>query len=279
MKYLGALLAAVISVNTWSAESACSSQGAFRATNVCMPLVFVIRHAEDTQSGPHALTAEGAKHAELYTMLFENYIWGDTHGVGEGQSEACACPIGKIISISDNGDDVLPRNPNPNPSPNPFLTVEKLSESLDIPISKDNGINQYWSSFQWAVDAKKKLFDYSGNSAQYSVVIAWDKQGLNPTATDYKNLMGWINPPESQVPFNDFTPLLKYFPNTVPNLGSIALDPLRTNLWVYSDQSEDGKFKNLRFYQQMFYAKDCKSSQSLTPTITSECIVPQKRNY
>ncbi|AUH73233.1 hypothetical protein [Legionella sainthelensi] len=279
MKFIVVLFLGLVNVNVWSSDSACSPQGAFRNTNGCMPVVFVIRHAEDTPSGEHALTAEGKKHAELYVMLFKNYIWGDAHSVGKDKSQACVCPIGKIISISNKGGDVSPRNPNPNPSPNPYSTVENLSQSLGLPIITDNGESQYWSSYQWTADAKKKLFDYSGNSAQYSVVIAWDKQGLNPTEEDYKKLMGWLRPPESKIPFKDFTPLLKYFPNKLPNADSFALNPQRTTLWVYSDQNEEGKFMNLRVYQQIFYAKDCYSNQSFVPTVSSECIIPQQRSY
>ncbi|MCE0721957.1 hypothetical protein [Legionella resiliens] len=279
MRFMWVLFLGLISVDVWASDSACSPQGAFRNANGCMPVVFVIRHAEDTQSGEHALTAEGIRHAELYVMLFKNYIWGGTHRIGKDKSHACVCPIGKIISISNKGGDIVPRNPNPNPSPNPYKTVEKLSKSLSLPILTDNGESQYWSSFQWTAEAKEQLFDYNGNSAQYSVVIAWDKQGLNPTKEDYDKLMGWLKPPESEVSFKDFIPLLKYFPNTVPDLDSISLEPLRTNLWVYSDQNEEGKFMNLRLYQQRFYAKDCKSSISLVPTKNSECVVPEQSSY
>ncbi len=268
-----------LSANAWSSDPICSEQGTFRASNGCMPVVFVIRHAEDTASGPHALTPEGARHAQLYLMMFNNFIWGNTHSLGKDRSQACVCPIGKIISISNKGGDIAPRNPNPNPSSNPYMTVEKLSEGLGIPITTDNGITQYWSSFQWTPEAKKKLFNYSGNSAQYSVVIAWDKQGLNASEEDYSKLVEWLRPPESKVAYKDFIPLLKYFPNTPLNLNSIALDPQRTHLWVYSDQNEEGKFLNLRFYLQMFYAKDCRSNGSIVPTLTSECLVPQARDY
>ena len=279
MKLIWFSFLCLTSVNLWSADSVCSSKGSFRTTNGCMPVVFVIRHAEDTQSGPHALTPEGIKHAELYVQLFKNYIWGDTHSVGVDKNQACVCPIGKIISISDKGGEISPRNPNPNPSSNPYKTVEKLSLSLDIPINTDNGQTQYWSSFPWTADTKKKLLDYNGNSAQYSVVIAWDKQGLNPSEEDYNKLLGWLKPPESKVPFKDFIPLLKYFPKTLPNLNSIALEPLRTNLWVFSNQNDEGKFVNLRFYQQLFYAKDCKSGESLVPTTKSACLVAEQRDY
>ncbi len=268
-----------IAVNVWSADSVCSAEGTFRTTNGCMPVVFVVRHAEDTPTGPHALTAEGAKHAQLYIMMFNNFIWENTRAVGKDKSQVCVCPIGKIISISNKGGDVQPRNPNPNPSSNPYMTVEPLSQSLAIPITTDNGVTQYWSSFQWTAEAKKKLFDDMGNLAQYSVVIAWDKQGLNASQTDYQNLVGWLTPPESQVPYTEFTPLLKYFPSIPLTLGSPALDPQRTNLWVYSDQNEQGKFLNIRFYQQMFYGVDCKSNPSLAPTLTAGCIVPQARDY
>ena len=64
-----------------------------------MPVVFVIRHAEDTPSGPHDLTAEGQKHAELYIMLFNNYIWGDTHSLGKDKTQVCVCPIGKFMNL------------------------------------------------------------------------------------------------------------------------------------------------------------------------------------
>lgn len=279
MKLSFVLFLGLIYSNVWSSGPACSEQGDFRNTYGCMPVVFVIRHAEDTSSGPHDLTAEGLKHAELYVMLFKNYIWGDTHSIGKDKSQACVCPINKIISISNKGGDIIPQNPNPNPSPNPYKTVVKLSQSLGIPISTDNGKRQYWSSFQWTAEAKKQLFDNSGNLAQYSVVIVWDKQGLNPTKADYNELMRWLKLPESKVPFKDFIPLLKYFPNTLPNLDSVVLEPLKTNLWVFSDQNEEGKFMNLRFYQQIFYAKDCKSNATLVPTKNSECVIPQQRGY
>ncbi len=243
-----------------------------------MPVIFVIRHAEDTQTGPHALTPEGQRHAELYAKFFPTYL-SSAHNVGVNKSPVCVCPISKIISISNKGGNVSPRNPNPNPSPNPYDTVKKLSEALNIPITTDNGQNQYWSSFQWADDAKKKLLDNKGNTAQYSVVIAWDKQGLNPTEDDYNKLVKWLTPPESNVPFKDFTPLLKNFPQTLPKPDSIAFEPLRTNLWVYSDQNDQGKFNNLTFYQQLFYNADCKTGASSTPTLNSECLVAEERSY
>ncbi len=244
-----------------------------------MPVVFVIRHAEDTSSGAHELTAEGKRHAELYFMLFNHYVWGGTHSIGLKKDQACVCPIGKIISISDKGSDISPRNPNRNPSPNPYNTVKQLGHDLGLPITTYNDQSQYWSSFQWNADAKKQLFDYSGNSAQYSVVIAWDKQGMNPSEAEYMKLMTWLQEPESKVPFKQFIPLLKYFPNTPPSKSSIALEPLKTNLWVFSDQNEEGKFLNMRLYQQMFYAKDCKSDATLLPTKKSKCVVPLQRNY
>lgn len=266
-------------MNTWSADFTCSPQGDFRKTYGCMPVVFVIRHAEDTQTGPHDLTDVGQKHAQLYIQLFKNYIWGDTHSVGKDKAQACVCPIGKIVSISNKVGDAFPPNPNSNPSPNPYKTVEKLSKKLNIPIQTDNGTRQYWSSFQWTAEEKLKLFDDEGNSAPFSVVISWDKQGLNPTKEEYYELMRWLKPPESQIPFHAFKPLLQFFPNTPFNPESIALVPQRTYLWVFSDQNEQGKFINLRFYQQIFYAKDCHSNPSLIPTINSECIVPQQRSF
>ncbi|RAP35700.1 hypothetical protein B1207_11470 [Legionella quinlivanii] len=279
MRLIIALFLGWMAFDVSAAESACSSSGAFRNANGCMPVVFVVRHAEDTASGPHALTAEGTKHAELYIRLFNDYIWGDTHSIGKDKSPACVCPVGKIISISDKGGDVSPRNPNPNPSSNPYQTILKVSESLGIPITTDNGETQYWSSFQWNADAKKKLFDYSGNQAQFSVIIAWDKQGLNPTAEDYAKLVTWLSSPESKISYKDFTPLLKNFPNKLPADGSFALDPSRTTLWVYSDQNEEGKFVNMRVYQQVFYKKDCTSDPSWAPKLDSECIIPQQRSY
>ena len=278
MNVIRLLALVMVSSNLWAADSTCGVKGSFRTTTACMPVVFVIRHAEDTQSGPHALTAEGQRHAELYSMLFEKYIWGGSHSIGVDKSQACVCPIGKIISISNKGS-ASPRNPNPNPSSNPYMTIKNLSESLNLPIVTDNGLSQYWSSFQWTDDEKKKLLDYSGNSAQYSVVIAWDKQGLNPTEEDYNKLVSWLTSPESQVPFKRFTPLLKNFPQNIPAANSIALDPLRTNFWVYSNQNEQGKFVNLRFYYQVFYAKDCKSKESFVPLKDSECIDVVERDY
>lgn len=279
MRFIYLFVLSLVSMNTWSADAACSPQGDFRKTYGCMPVVFVIRHAEDTQAGHHDLTDVGQKHAELYIQLFQNYIWGNTHSVGKNKAQACVCPLGKIISISNIGGNVLPPNPNSNPSPNPYKTVVKLSEKGNIPIQTDNGIKQYWSSFQWTAEEKLKLFDNIGNTAPFSVVISWDKQGLNPTKEEYDGLMRWLKPPESHIPFHGFIPLLQSFPNTPFNQDSIALVPLRTHLWVFSDQNEQGKFINVRFYQQIFYAKDCHSNPSFTPTTYSECIVPQQRSF
>ncbi|RUR06817.1 hypothetical protein ELY15_12835 [Legionella sp. km772] len=278
MRLIPIFILLITSCTLWANEPLCGPKGSFRMANSCMPVVFVIRHAEDTQSGPHALTAEGQRHAELYPMLFQNYIWGDTHSVGVDKAQACVCPIGKIISISNKGN-VTPRNPNPNPSPNPYLTVKNLSDNLNLPISTDNGKNQYWSSFQWTADEKKKLFDYGKNSSPYSVVIAWDKQGLNPTEEEYNKLVSWLTPPESQLPFKNFIPLLKYFPQNLPDPSSLSMDPARTNLWVYSNQNEQGKFLNLRFYHQVFYAKDCKSNESFVPLKDSQCINVEQVSY
>ena len=244
-----------------------------------MPAVFVIRHAEDTQQGPHDLNKIGQRHAALYIMLFNNYVLNSSHSLGINKSQACVCPIGKIISISNTGLGASPPNPNPNPSPNPFKTVEPLSANLGFSTTIHNGANQYWSTFQWDADAKKSLFEYKGNSAQFSVVIAWDKQGLNPTEEDYNKLLEWLDPTWPKVPYKNFIPLLKYFPGTPLNSGSIVLEPLRTNLWVFSDQNEDGKFKNLRFYKQAFYDKDCKTGGSFEPKETSECVMVQQVSY
>lgn len=283
MKIILIIFLSFIITPLWSASAVCSQAGTLRNSNACMPVVFVIRHAEDTTSGPHALTEEGQKHAELYVKFFENFIWGDAHHVGIDKSLACVCPIGKIISISEKGGEVIPRNPNPNPSPNPYDTVKNLSENLNISITTDNGQSQYWSSFQWNKEAKKNLFDNKGNSALYSVVISWDKQGLNPTEEDYNKLIGWLRAPESTVPFNDFIPLLKNFPATLPNSASISLLPLRTNLWLYSDQNDEGKFKILKFYQQTFVESECetglKTGMSQTPTSSSKCLIATQVNY
>jgi len=270
-----------------AADPDCSKGSVQRRTTACMPVVLVVRHAEDTKEGPHALTDIGKNHANLYGSpenkaqgiegMFDRYIFGSAYNFGMNKSLVCICPINRIISISNKigGKTLTPRNPNPNPSSNPYETIKPLSKELGIPVMTDDTSVQYWTAYQWTPSVKRGLFNNQGNSYPYSVVIAWDKQGLNPTEEEYKQLLTYLDQsqPESKVPFKDFIPLLKALPAVPLEANSFVLNPLRTNLWVYSDQNAEGKFNNLSFYYQVFYDnKECQGERSSVPKLSSKCI-------
>ena len=66
----------------------------------------------------------------------------------------------------------------------------------------------YSTVYSWDTDRRQTLLD-NGSSTPTSTVIAWDKQGLNPSADDLSNKT--IN--GMRLADYDFLPLLKALPS------------------------------------------------------------------
>lgn len=213
------------------------------AAEDCVPTLFVIRHAEDEKDldgGPDKLSTIGLRHADLYPLLFEQYL-STTHGVTNDKKP---CPIDRIIAI-----DKDPNDANRSPAGNPFNTIKPLADELGKTIeTADAEGTPYSTVYDWGTKDKSRLL---GSST--STVIAWDKQGLNPTSDDLnktitnqagvtKTLTGW-----------NYTPLLQAMG---PSTDTFSGSPQRTELWVFADQQPDGRFASAKKYQQ-FASTDC----------------------
>jgi hypothetical protein len=213
----------------------------------CTPAVMVVRHAEDESNpsgGADILSSAGTTHAGLYPKLFRDYL-AKTHGVGPGGAQVSVCPIGKIIAI-----DKDPNPQNESPGSNPYNTIKPLADALGLPIqTKDAGVS-YSTVYNWDTARRKTLLN-DGSATPTSTVIAWDKQGLNPSADDLSNKT--IN--GKKLADYGFVPLLKALPtNEAAIVGSGAYyTPERTDFYVFSLQDPDsGKFAFAKAYKQSF---------------------------
>ena len=210
----------------------------------CTPVLMVVRHGEDMANpagGADILSPAGKKHAALYPMLFADYV-ATTHGVGPGGAKVSVCPIGRIIAI-----DPIKNGQNPGPGTNPYETIKPLADSLGLTIETMEGPKVSYSTvYDWTAERRKTLLT-SGTST----VIAWDKQGLNPSADDLsgKSING------KKLGDYGFVPLLKAMP-TDPSaiVGSGGyFTPNRTDLYVFSLQDPTtGQFGYGKTYAQKF---------------------------
>jgi hypothetical protein len=228
----------------------------------------VVRHAEDgpnPKGGADVLNAVGKKHAALYPELFRKYL-AEPHSIGPGKAEATVCPIGKIIAI-----DPTPNPQNWGPGTNPYCTIKPLAESLtDLrqqhePLSvpecpgelgtiqvKDPAGVSYSTVYNWDTPVRLGTLLNNGTPTPTSTVIAWDKQGLNPSADDLsgKSING------TKLGDYNYVPLLQALPtNKVAIVGADAktYTPQRTDFYVFSQQDPaSGKFVIAKAYKQQF---------------------------
>jgi hypothetical protein len=213
----------------------------------CTPAVMVVRHAEDQDNpagGADILSAEGKIHAGLYPKLFRDYV-AETHGVGPAGADATVCPIGRVIAI-----DPASNSQNNSPGTNPFETIKPLAESLDLPIeTKDAEGVSYSTVYDWDTSRRLSLLSDATETAT-STVIAWDKQGLNPSADDLSNKT--IN--GTSLGDYDYTPLLRALPtNEAAIVGSGNFTPNRTDLYVFTlPDPSTGTFAFAKTYKQRF---------------------------
>jgi hypothetical protein len=156
------------------------------------------------------------------------------------------CPIAKIIAINPK-----PNSQNGSPGSNPYETIRPLAEHLGLPIHvKDAAGVSYSTVYNWGPERRETLLQ-NGSSAPTSTVIAWDKQGLNPSQNDLDTKK--IN--EKLLKDYHFVPLLKALPtHEAAIVGSGAYyTPQRTDFYVFSLQHPDtGKFGFAKAYKQCF---------------------------
>jgi hypothetical protein len=234
----------------------------------CTPAVMVVRHAEDEANpsgGPDILSSAGKTHAELYRKLFPDYL-AETHSIGPDGADVSVCPIGKIIAINKD-----PNPQNRSPGSNPYKTIEPIAKDLGLTIQvKDAAGVSYSTVYDWDDAARLTALLDNGSSTPTSTVVAWDKQGLNPSADDLstKTING------KKLGDYGFVPLLKALPtNEAAIVGSGGYyTPQRTDFYVFSLQDPDsGKFAFARAYKQLF-SDDGGSTWSPSPTASSNDI-------
>ena len=218
------------------------------SAGACTPAVMVVRHGEDQANpagGADILSSVGKKHAALYPKLFRDYL-AKPHGVGPNGAQASVCPIGKIIAINP-----VSNTQNPSPGTNPYETIRPLAESLGLKIqTKDAAGVSYSTVYDWTAARRQRLL-VNGTSTPTSTVIAWDKQGLNPSADDLRNKT--IN--GKKLGDYGFVPLLKALPaNATAIVGSGAYyTPQRTDFYVFTLQDPStGAFAYAKTYKQSF---------------------------
>ena len=212
----------------------------------CTPAVMVVRHAEDESNpagGPDILSSAGRKHAALYPRLFHKYL-STPHGIGPDGAATAVCPIGKILAI-----DPKPNAQNNSPGTNPYQTIKPLAQALGLPIqTKDAQGISYSTVYDWNAARRATLLD---NTSPTSTVIAWDKQGLNPSADDLRNKS--IN--GKQLGDYDFVPLLQALPATLTAIVGTAGEytPQRTDFYVFAQQDPgNGTFAYAKARKQYF---------------------------
>ena len=214
----------------------------------CTPAVMVVRHAEDESNpagGPDILSSVGKKHAALYPRLFDKYL-STPHGIGPDGADTAVCPIGKILAIDPN-----PNAQNNSPGTNPYQTIKPLAQALGLPVqTKDAAGISYSTVYDWNAARRATLLS-NATASPTSTVIAWDKQGLNPSADDLRNKS--IN--GKKLGDHDFVPLLQALPWTPTAIVGTAADytPQRTDFYVFAQQdSGTGTFAYAKARKQYF---------------------------
>ncbi len=214
----------------------------------CTPAVMVVRHAEDGSNpagGADILSSVGKKHAALYPKLFRDYLTR-THSVGPNGSEVPVCPIGRILAINPTSNQQ-----NTSPGTNPYETIKPLAESLGLPIqTKDAAGVSYSTVYDWTAARRQRLLA-NDTTTPTSTVIAWDKQGLNPSADDLSNKT--IN--GKKLGDYGFVPLLQALPadkSAIVGSGT-SFTPQRTDFYVFTQQDPAaGTFAFAKAYKQSF---------------------------
>jgi hypothetical protein len=232
------------------------------AAEQCTPAVMVLRHAEDQANpaghGPDVLSPLGKEHAALYPEMFAKYL-ATPHGVGPDGAQEDVCPIGKVIAI-----DPKPNSANRAPGANPIDTIKPLvahlnaareergEAKLEIQVKDPEGV-PYSTVYNWNAARRHTLLE-NGSATSTSTVIAWDKQGLNPSAEDLKDKS--INGKKlSAYKAEGWVPLLEALPTDKHAIiGSGAyITPQRTNFWVFARQDHaTDTFGYAKTYEQWF---------------------------
>lgn len=250
----------------------------------CTPTVMVVRHGEDKPDpgGPDILSDEGNTHARLYPKLFRDYL-AEPHKVGAGGMEVSVCPIGKIIAINPN------ENPeNLSPGTNPYETIKPLAVDLKlvdppedaIQVEDPDGVS-YSTVYDWDSAERLEMLLDNGSDIPTSTVIAWDKQGLNPSKLDSTEKS--ITSKEfgnQKLGSYKYTPLLRALPTNEDAIASgPGYTPQRTDFYVFALQDPDtGKLAFAKAYQQCF-SNDGGSTWTPSPTANSSDIKLSSRRY
>jgi len=221
------------------------------ADGACVPTVLVVRHAEDSNGPPPALTAGGKRHASLYPQMFESYL-SEAHSIGVSGVDELPCPVGRVIAINPNPTTVAP-----GPSTNPYNTILPYATAakLTIEVVDPTGV-PYTSAYVWNTARRQALLK-GGAAATTSTVVAWDKAGLNPTADEAKELAKYI---PSATSYTADDGLLKKLPTTFTfEANGQHYTPPRNHFWVFAQQDlGTGTFAVAKRYEQQ-YSKDGKS--------------------
>jgi hypothetical protein len=219
------------------------------AAGTCTPVVMVVRHAEDEANpngGADVLSAVGKQHAALYPEMFHSYL-AEPHSLGVDGAEVTVCPIGKVIAIDPN-----PNAQNRSPSTNPYETIKPLAQSLGLPIHFTDPFGVAYSTvYNWDTPERLKTLLDNGTPTPTSTVVAWDKQGLYPSAEDLstKSING------KKLNTYHFVPLLEALPATRDAIvgSGTGYTPQRTDFYVFALQhAGKGKFANAKAYKQQF---------------------------
>ena len=222
------------------------------ADGACVPVVMVVRHAEDANTPPPEstpyLTVGGKLHASLYPQMFESYL-SAAHSIGAGGVDALPCPVGRVIAINPNPTTVAP-----GPSTNPYNTILPYATAAKLPIEvvDPSGV-PYTSAYVWNTARRQALLK-GGAAATTSTVVAWDKAGLNPTADEAKELAKYI---PSATSYTADDGLLKKLPTTFTfEANGQHYTPPRNHFFVFAQQDPTtGKFAIAKRYEQQ-YSKD-----------------------
>lgn len=247
--------------------------GAAGEGSECAPTVMVVRHAEDVANpagGADILGPDGIAHAKLYPKLFRDYL-AEPHKVGPDGTEVPICPIGKVIAINPE------RNPqNLGPGTNPYQTIRPLAEALALPggiqVTDPEGVS-YSTVYDWDDAERLGTLLANGSATPTSTVVAWDKQGMNPSENDLNVKTIYSESGTKKLGSYGFTPMLRALPE---NPGAIApgpeYTPQRTDFYVFSQQQPaSSKFAFAKSYQQCF-SNDGGNTWSVSPTADSSDI-------
>lgn len=152
------------------------------AAYACTSVVYLFRHAEDTPSGPPALTAVGEQHAKLYPSMVKSY-----------QSRYDICPVHRVYAMYDHNVNGSKGTTNPyntakylaaniggvkmdieTTDGQKFHLYEKIASSPDGGLAPAVGYGPKSRLFY----AMQGILNYNG-----SVAIFWTQQGMPDVST------------------------------------------------------------------------------------------------